>query len=92
MKKLLLLLPIVLTACQTVSEVMPVGKDSYMVGANARGGMISDAELTALSLRRANEWCAAQNKQMELTNSSNSGYQGFTPQQSQVMFKCVDKS
>ena len=92
MKKLLLLLPIVLTACQTVSEVMPVGKDSYMVGANVRGGFVSDAEVTAMSVRRANEWCAAQNKRMELGNSSNSGTQGWTPQQSQILFKCVDKT
>lgn len=91
MKKLLLL-SILLTGCQTVSEVIPVGKDSYMVGANVRGGMSSDVEVTALSIRKANEWCASQNKRMELTSSTNSGTQGWTPQQSQVMFKCVDKT
>lgn len=90
MKKLYLL-TVLLAGCQTVSEVMPIGKDSYMVGANVRGGLVSDAEVTALSIRKANEWCASQGKQMDLTNSINSGTQGWTPQQSQVMFKCVEK-
>lgn len=84
-------LTLLLAGCQTISEVMPIGKDSYMVGANVRGGLVSDAEVTALSVRKANEWCAGQGKQMELTNSTNSGTQGWTPQQSQVMFKCFDK-
>jgi hypothetical protein len=80
-----------LAGCQSVSPVMPIGKDSYMVGANVHGGLTSDAEVTALSLSRANEWCASQGKQMQMINSTNSGTQGWTPQQSQVMFKCVDK-
>jgi hypothetical protein len=86
------MLPVLLAGCQTVSEVMPVGKDSYMVGANVRGGFASDAEVTALSIRKANEWCASQKKRMELGSSTNSGVQGWTPQQSQILFKCVDNT
>ena len=89
MKKLLTVVSLLIAGCQSISEVMPVGKDSYMVGANVHGGLVSDAEVTALSVRRANEWCSAQGKRMELISSSNSGTQGWTPQQSQIMFKCV---
>jgi hypothetical protein len=54
MRKLFWLV-VLLAGCQTVSEIMPIGKDSYMVGANVRGGLVSDAEVTALSVRKANE-------------------------------------
>ncbi|MBC3911611.1 hypothetical protein [Undibacterium umbellatum] len=90
MKKILILCALIV-GCQSVSPVVSIGKDTYMVGANSRGGFTSDAEVTALSVRRAAEWCEAQGKQMELTNSTNSGTQGWTPQQSQVMFKCISK-
>ncbi|MCH8620548.1 hypothetical protein [Undibacterium sp. TS12] len=90
MKKVLFL-SILLVGCQSVSPVTPVGKDTYMVGANSRGGFTSDAEVTALSLKRATEWCEGLGKQMELVNSTNSGTQGWTPQQSQVTFRCVPK-
>ena len=79
------------TACQTVSQVLPVGKDTYTVGANTRGGLTSDAEVTAISIRRAAEWCAGLGKSIELVNSTSSGTQGWTPQQSQIVFKCVDR-
>jgi hypothetical protein len=87
------ILPIVLllTGCASVSEVMPAGQDTYMVGANVHGGFSSDAEVTGMSLKRANEFCVGQEKQMQLVSSSNSGTQGWTPQNSQVVFKCVAK-
>lgn len=78
-----------LAGCQSVSEVVPTGQGTYLVGANVRGGMKSDAEVTAISIRRGTEFCAAMGKRFELVNASNSGTQGWTPQQSQVMFRCA---
>lgn len=77
-----------LVACQTVSDVIPAGQGTYLVGATVRGGMKSDVEVTALSIKRGTEFCAAMGKQFELANAANSGTQGWTPQQSQVMFRC----
>lgn len=79
-----------LAACQSVSDVVPTGQDTYLVGATVRGGMTSDVEVTAISIRRGNEFCAARGRRFELMNAANSGTQGWTPQQSQVMFRCVD--
>ncbi|WP_219116107.1 hypothetical protein [Janthinobacterium sp. UMAB-56] len=79
-----------LAACQSVSDVVPAGQDTYLVGATVRGGMSSDAEVTAISIRRGNEFCAAKGRRFEIMNAANSGTQGWTPQQSQVMFRCVD--
>ncbi|WP_152598709.1 hypothetical protein [Janthinobacterium sp. RA13] len=89
--KLIATLPIIalLAACQSVSDVVPAGQDTYLVGATVRGGMTSDAEVTAISIRRGNEFCAAKGQRFEVMNATNSGTQGWTPQQSQVMFRCV---
>lgn len=91
MKKILLIsaLTLALFGCQTVSDVVPAGQDTYLVGTKALGGLTSDAEVSALSIKRANEFCGSQEKQMELVNMSNSGTQGWTPQQSQILFKCA---
>jgi hypothetical protein len=51
--------------------------------------MKSDAEVTALSIKRGTEFCGAMGKRFELMNASNGGTQGWTPQQSQIMFRCV---
>lgn len=78
-----------LAACQSISDVVPTGQGTYLVGVVNHGGMNSDAEITAVSIRRGTEFCASQNKRFELINASNSGTQGWTPQQSQIMFRCV---
>jgi hypothetical protein len=90
-KTLVVILSVGLFGCASISDVLPAGKDTYLVGSNVHGGFMSDAEVTGLSVRRANEFCNNQDKQMELINSSNSGTQGWTPQQSQIMFKCTPK-
>ena len=93
MKKILLVAAAaaLLAACSTVTDVVPTGKDTYMVGSNARGGFTSDAEVKALAIKRANEYCAAQGKRAQITSSTSSGVQMWTPQNSEVQFTCVDK-
>ncbi len=90
MKVLLgLTLTVLLVGCQSISDVVPTGQGTYLVGATVRGGMKSDAEVTAVSIKRGTEFCAAMGKRFELANASNSGTQGWTPQQSQIMFRCI---
>lgn len=75
--------------CSTVSEVVPTGQDTYIVGSNARGGFTSDAEVKALAIKRANEFCMAQGKRAQITSTQSSGVQMWTPQNSEVQFACV---
>lgn len=82
---------LLLSACSTVSEVVPTGKDTYMVGSNARGGFTSDAEVKALAVKRANEHCAEQGKRAQVLSSTSSGVQMWTPQNAEVQFACVAK-
>jgi hypothetical protein len=91
MKLVLLPLFVLLASCQSISDVVPAGQDTYLVGAKVRGGMSSDVEVTAMSIRRGTEFCSAMGKRFEIMNASNSGTQGWTPQQSQVMFRCLAK-
>jgi len=91
LKFILITTTALLAGCSTVSEVVPTGKDTYMVGSQARGGFTGDAEVKALAIKRANEFCAAQGKRAQVTNSSSSGTQGWTPQNSEVQFTCVEQ-
>lgn len=82
---------VVLTGCTSISPVTPTGPNSYMVGSNAHGGLTSDTEVKALAINRANEFCAAQGKTAQVTGSTSSGVQMWTPQNSEVQFTCVPK-
>jgi hypothetical protein len=91
MKLSIALLSLGLAACSTVSEVVPMGKDTYMVGSSARGGFTSDAEVKSLAIKRANEYCSGQGKVAQVTSSSSTGVQMWTPQNSEVQFACIAK-
>lgn len=77
-----------LTACASVSEVMKVGPDSYMVGTSVHGGFTSDTEVKSGAIKRAQAYCGASGKQMALVSSQSSGTQGWMPQNAEIIFKC----
>jgi hypothetical protein len=79
-----------LVACTSVSEVTPMGKDTYMVGAEARGGMYSRTEVTQMAVKRANAFCQEQGKVMSPSHIDNTGVRGWTPQETQFLFECLD--
>jgi len=80
---------LLLAACVTTSDVTPMGRDTFMVSTDARGGFTSSADLTAKSAQRANAYCAASGKQMMPDGIENSGVRGFTPQENTLMFRCL---
>ena len=82
-------LALVLGACTTMTDVMKVGPDTYMTGQTTRGGFTTDSEIKAEVIRRAQSYCAGQGRQMSLVTSQSNGTQGWTPQSSEVTFKCV---
>ncbi len=91
MRNALPFLLLALAGCTTVSDVVPTGKDTYMVGSTARGGFTGDAEVKAQAIKRASEFCAAQGKIAQVTGSSSSGTQMWTPQNAEVQFACIAK-
>lgn len=85
----LLIVTLTLSACVTTSEVTPMGRDTFMVSTDARGGFTSSADLTAKSAQKANAYCAAMGKEMSPDSVQNSGVRGFTPQENTFMFRCL---
>jgi hypothetical protein len=89
-KTVVLCFALLAAGCQSVSEVVPAGNGTYMVGSEVRGGFSSWAEVRALTLRRANEYCSGQGKEMVQVDSKTRGARGWTPQEAELTFKCVE--
>jgi len=89
MRAFLSTIALLLAGCTTMSDVMQIGPDSYMVSTSVRGGLTSDTEVKSTVIRKAQAHCGAQGKQMQMVSSANSGTQGWTPQNAEVTFKCV---
>ncbi len=81
---------LMLAACTTVSEVTPAGSGNYTVTTQVRGGMTSWGEIKASSLKRADEYCRQQGKQMDQVAMETHGVRGWTPQEADLTFRCSD--
>lgn len=86
-----LLTVLILSACVTPTEPVSMGEGRYMIGVNARGGFSSNSELLADTIQRANAFCATMNKEAVVENTNTRGAQGWTPQDAQVVFRCVER-
>ncbi|WP_168788204.1 hypothetical protein [Paraburkholderia aromaticivorans] len=80
----------ILAACTTVSEVTPAGDGHYTVTTHIRGGMTPWGEVKASSLKRADEYCTQQGKQMHQVEMQTHGVRGWTPQEAELTFGCKD--
>jgi len=80
---------LVLTACTTITDPVPVGPDTYMIGLGSNGGFSSDAALMAKTIKAAGAFCASKGKQIEVQDTKQHGVQMWTPQSNQVTFKCI---
>lgn len=78
-----------LAGCVTTSDVTSMGRDTFMISTDARGGFNSSSELTARSAQKANSYCAGLGKQMLPTSIENQGVRGWTPQENTLMFRCL---
>jgi hypothetical protein len=77
-----------LTGCVTLTDPVPAGPDTYMIGLGARGGFTNDAELLAQTIKAAGAFCRTQHRIVAVQSTNASGVQGWTPQSNQVFFKC----
>lgn len=81
----------VLAGCVTTSEVVPAGKDSYMVTVSARGAAAGDGRIE--SLKAANAYCATSSRHMIIRRTDTSGIAiGALPVTTALVFSCVDDS
>jgi len=70
------------------SEVVPAGKDSYMVAGKAVGGINSGESLIAAT-KVANQYCSKQGKFMIIRHTETGGNAGFGGEHSDLIFSCV---
>lgn len=89
MKALRLALLLALAGCVSISEVTPMGRDTFMVSTDARGGFTSTGDLIARSAQKASAYCAGLGKEMMPDGIQNQGVRGFTPQENTFMFRCL---
>lgn len=78
-----------LSGCATVSPVVPIGGGSYLVGISTRGGLSGDAEVKAQAIQAGQAFCSAKQMGFEMVSATSSGIQGWTPQNAEVIFRCV---
>ncbi len=79
---------ILLAGCASTGEVLPVGSGLYTVSSRMGGQLPAWSEVKALSLKRANEFCDAQKKQMTVVKWETHGARGWTPLDAELTFKC----
>lgn len=79
----------VIAGCTTISDVTPAGDGNYTVTTQVNGGMTPWGEVKASSLKRADEYCRQQGKQMHAINMQTHGVRGWTPQEADLTFSCV---
>jgi hypothetical protein len=78
-----------LAACTSISEVAPAGDGHYTVTTQVRGGITPWGEVKASSLKRADEYCTSQGKQMHQVDMQTHGVRGWTPQEAELIFSCI---
>lgn len=89
MKRLMLCLA--LTGCVSASEVVPAGRDSYMVSGSVHGGMMAGNSIIEAT-KTANAFCAKQSKMMIIRHAQTGGDAGFGGEHSSLVFSCVNEN
>lgn len=79
-----------LTGCVTASEIVPAGKDSYMVSASAQGGMNSGKGIIEAT-KAANAYCSKMGKFIVIRHTDTGGNAGFGGEHSNLIFSCVNE-
>ena len=92
MRRVLLLIAASLAGCQSVSNVQPVGPETYTVSSEMSGQFPSWSDVKGLAIKRANEFCAPKGKVMEVVGWETHGARGWTPLNAELTFKCVQNT
>ena len=78
-----------LAGCSSVTDVVPVGKDTYTVGATMSGNFPSWPEVKGLAMKRGNEYCTSLGKNLMLVKTETHGARGWTPLEAEITFQCL---
>jgi len=70
MKLIYFSLAILLAGCASNSDVVPIGKDTFMVSRQAATGFSGSGTLKADAFKEANEYCLSQKKTFQVVNTN----------------------
>jgi hypothetical protein len=90
MKRAFVLGLILCTGCATTSQIVPYGKDTYLVNAEDVWGTNSTGNLAVRALEQANIFCAKQNKIVQTINAEQRG-NVWVGTSSNLIFTCSNK-
>lgn len=79
---------LLLAGCVSTTDIVPAGKDSYMVAGSARGGVNGGKSLIAAT-KQANEYCGKLGKVMIIRNTETGGSAAWGSETSNLIFSCV---
>jgi|TARA_R110001592_G_scaffold229914_1_gene486592 hypothetical protein len=76
---------LVLVACASITEVVPAGKDTYVVAGDDSFEEISGASIKTTLYKKANEHCEMMGKKLFPLNES------VTSHAAELRFRCLDE-
>jgi hypothetical protein len=82
------LLVVGLVGCVSTSEIVPAGRDSYLLMATSRGGLFAGQERID-GLKAANRYCEQQDRHMIIRRTDTNGIPGVGPMTNSLVFSCV---
>lgn len=83
---------IMLSACAVTSgttDIVPIGKDTYMVGRPGGFFTLSGGEVKAQLFRDANEFCLSQGKNVMPVSTSSRDSAPYTYATAELQFRCL---
>jgi hypothetical protein len=86
--KRIFIIALVLAGCVGASEIVPMGKDSYLVTGHATGGLNAGKGMIEAT-KQANAYCAAQQRYMIVRRTDNGGSAAWGGESAQLIFSCV---
>jgi hypothetical protein len=89
----LIALSCVLAGCAATNEIVPVGKDTYMVsGWGKSPGGYSGAEVKATAIHEASKFCADQGKQVQVVTANQRDMSFGVNATAELQFMCLSSS
>jgi hypothetical protein len=82
-----MLMPLILTGCVATTEIVPVGRDSFMVSTTASDVVSGQAPIA--SAKAANKYCESHSQHMIIRRTDNL-VRGIGPSMNSLVFSCVD--
>ena len=83
---------VLLSSCATTSgtaDIVPIGKDTYMIGRPGGLFTISGGEVKAQLFRDANEFCRSQGKNLMPVSTSSRDSAPYTYAIAELQFRCL---